>query len=457
MILEEFFSALVDFISGMLPLCLLLICGIYISFKGGFFQLRLFPKSIKLIIKAYRANTDKRVELSSFQAACTALSGTVGTGNIAGVSAAISIGGAGAVFWMWVSAILGMAIKCVEITLAVKFREKENGEYKGGPMYYIKNSFNGNKNFISVMFAVVTLPAVLCTGNITQVNSAVLSVSDKMNTRIIFGIIFMLLTELVILGGVKRIGTVTEKVVPLMSVLYIVLAFGIISKNYSLLPKALCSIIVGAFNPKSVTGGVVGSAISCFIAGAAKGIFSNEAGLGTSGMAHSVAYDANEKTQGLYGIIEVFIDTILICTLTALTILCSGVNIEYGRVAGAKLVGFALSHLYGGLGYYLLSIMMFFFALSSVIGWAVYGKLCADFLFGKKGSKIFVIIYPLVCFLGAICDVKLAWKLSEFFNGIMLCINLPVILLLLDSAIYNFKGDGIDRNKNKRNNRIFRR
>ncbi len=429
-------------ISYFLPLTLLVICGIFITLKGRFFQFSKFGLSIKFIIKAITSKRPKNHRLNSLQSASTALAATVGTGNIAGVAAAISIGGAGAIFWMWISAFLSMAIKYAEITLAVIFREKkEDGEYVGGPMYYIKDKLPKVLKPLSVIFALAGIPATFCTGNITQSNSAILTVSHNMTVRFILGLLFTLLTYLVIFGGAHRIGSVTEKTVPVMAVIYTVLALGVVFLNIELLPSTFKMIIVGAFNPNAVTGGIVGSVLSCVISGASKGVFSNEAGLGTSAMAHSVAYDASSQTQGLFGIFEVFIDTVVICTLTGLTILCSGVNINYGSIASAELVGKAFSVNYGSFSSALLAVMMCFFGFSSVIGWAVYGNLCSSFLFGEKGKKIFLLLYPLGCIIGAVSSVDFAWKISEFFNGIMLCINLPALLLLSDNFLNIVRGN----------------
>ncbi len=438
-------------ISYIFPFSLLLIFGIQLTLQGGFFQISLLPKSIKLLIKAIKQRSRKQEGISSFQAACTALSGTVGTGNITGVAGAIGIGGAGAVFWMWVSAFLGMAIKYTEISLAVKYREKREGEYKGGPMYYIKNGLSSRFRRIGYLFAAVCLPSVICTGNITQTNSAVNAVSENASVRLYFGIGFLIFTALTVLGGAKRICSITERILPIMSVCYILMAVGVIFRNYNLLGNAFKDIFVGAFSPKSVTGGIVGSVIKCFMTGASRGVFSNESGLGTSAMAHAVAFDADWKTQGLFGIIEVFIDTLIICTLTALTILCSGVNIEYGSFLGAGLVSKAMSMTYGSIAQPMIAIMMLVFAFSSVVGWAFYGQVCSEFLFGSLGIKIFSYLYPFACILGAVCNVELAWRLSEFFNGIMLCINLPVIYYLSDNG-----GLINDRRKNRGNKQIFR-
>ena len=444
------FAFLENIIAYYFPLTLLLLCGIYITLNGGFFQLKKFPQSAKLIIKAITVKKEKGAKLTSLQSACTALAATVGTGNIAGVAGAVSLGGAGAVFWMWVSAFLGMAVKYAEITLAICFRQKNKTEYIGGPMYYIKSRLPKGLKFLSVFYAIAGIPACFCTGNITQSNSAILSVSQNIYVRLGFGIIFAALTYIVIFGGSGRIGLVTEKTVPVMSAIYTALAITVIILNIDLLPTAFNMIIKGAFNPKAVTGGVVGTALTSVITGASRGIFSNEAGLGTSAMAHSIAEDANPDTQGLFGIFEVFVDTILICTLTGLTILCSGVKINYGAAASAELVGNALSAELGGISYIALAVMMCFFGFSSVIGWAVYGNICTSFLFGDKGKTVFLFIYPLGCILGAVATVDTAWKISEFFNGIMLCVNIPSILLLSDEFLNVLRGNKNAIQKNRK-------
>lgn len=453
--MSEFLKFAEKLISGMFPFALLMLCGLYLTFKGRFYQFTKLFDSVKLIIKALSAKKQKNAGVSSFQSACTALSATVGTGNIAGVAGAVSIGGAGAIFWMWISALLGMAIKCSEITLAILFRENKNGEFVGGPMYYIKNKLPKGLKFLSAGFALAGIPAAFCTGNITQSNSAILLISDKFCIRLTAGIIFTVLTASVVLGGAERIGKVTEKVIPLMSVLYTLLSLGVIILNIDFLPQAFKMIIGGAFNPKSVTGGCVGSVISCVITGASKGIFSNEAGLGTSAMAHSAAFDANAQTQGLFGIFEVFIDTILICTLTGLTILCSRVNIDYGLLSTAELVGDAFSVNYGSIASVILDVMMCFFAFSSAIGWALYGDICSSFLFGEKGRKIFMRIYPFGCLVGALTNAEFAWRISEFFNGIMLCINLPAVLMLSDNLLV-MRGIKNDTRKTEKFKKIFK-
>ncbi|MBR6509169.1 MAG: sodium:alanine symporter family protein [Clostridia bacterium] len=444
----EFFNNLIDIISGFFPFVLLILCGLYLSFKGRFFQIKFFPKSIKAVVFAFKNRKQNQNKITSLQAACTALSATVGTGNIAGVASAISVGGAGAIFWMWVSAILGMAVKYSEIAIAVFFRKEKKGKFSGGPMYYIKE-IKSKFKYLSPVFAFLLIPAAFCTGNITQTNAAILSITDNFYIKLVLGIIFAFLVYAVILGGNEKIAVFTEKTIPFMSMFYIALCLGIIIINIDVLPKAFKMIFEGAFNPKAVTGGMIGSFLKVATVGASRGVFSNEAGLGTSAIAHSEAFDANSKTQGLYGIFEVFVDTILICTLTALTIISSGVKIDYTSFANATLVGKAFSVNYGNLSVIILAVMMCFFAFSSVIGWAVYGKSGSEFLFGKTGGKIFSGFYPLGSVMGAVFDVASVWKMAEFFNAIMLIINLSAILLLSDN-IFKIIGDNDVSKKNRR-------
>lgn len=436
--------------SGFLPFTLLLICGLYLTFKLKFVQFLRFGKSLRLIKSALKCKSDNTNGITSAQSACTALSATVGTGNIAGVAGALSLGGAGAVFWMWISAVLGMAVKYAEITLAVKYRQEKENSFLGGPMLYIEKGLSNRFKPLGFLFAAAAIPAVFCTGNITQTNAAISSVNIADNKKILVGILFAVLTFIIIKGGGKSIGKATEKIVPIMSVIYILMTFGVIFYNIDFLPTAFKMIFVGAFTPKAVTSGTVCSLLSVIITGASRGIFSNEAGLGTSAMAHSSAFDANAETQGLYGIFEVFIDTIVICTLTALTILCSRVNIDYGNIASSELVADALHLNYGKFSSVLLGGMMCIFGFSSIIGWALYGHICLEFVFGKKALKFFNLLYPLGCIAGAIWETELAWRLSSLFNGIMLCINLPVILLLNDK-IKSSEGRFKDERKNRKN------
>ena len=435
-IITAFLNYTVNLISGILPLTLLLVCGIYLSVKGNFFQITRFPESVKAIFKTLK---NKDNSFTAFKAVCTSLSAAVGTGNIAGVAGAISIGGAGAVFWMWISATLGMCIKSAEIVLSILYREKNNGAYLGGPIFYIKNGLSPVFKPLAYIFCLLGIPSVFCTGNITQTNAAITSISNNFAVKLVMGILFSSLTFIVINGGLRTIGNFTEKIVPLMSLLYITICTTCLIFNIDFLPTAFKMIIVGAFKPRAVTGGIVGSFITTALIGSERGIFSNEAGLGTSGIAHSSATDSDKNVGGLFGIFEVFVDTILLCTLTALTILCSNAKIPYGENASSELVISAVSQFFGKTAQPIISVMLCLFAFSSIIGWAVYGNLFAKFLTGEKGVKIFTFIYPFGCILGALADVKFVWDISAFFNGIMLLINLPVIILLSEKALKYIK------------------
>ena len=439
-----------NLISGTLPFVFLIICGVYLSFKTGFCQIIRFPKSIKLTAKAF-LKRKKTKEITSYKSACTAISATVGTGNIAGVASAVSIGGAGAVFWMWISAILGMCIKSAEITLAIIYREKNENGFVGGPQYYIKNGLGKAFKPLGFVFCLAAIPAVIIGGNMTQTNSAVVSVATDPAERLILGIVFAFLCFLAS-GSINKIASITEKIVPFMSMLYIVICVAVLWRNIEVLPQCFKMIFTGAFNPKAVTGGAVGSIFSSMFIGASRGIFSNEAGLGTSAMAHSVAIDADPKTQGLYGIFEVFVDTILLCTLTALTILTHSGKINFGKTASSELVLDILKTEFGNFGGISFCLMMCLFAFSSIIGWAVYGKLSVEYLLGDKGVKFFGIIYPICSVLGAVFTTESVWRLASFFNGIMLCTNLVAVLLLSNEAkIYLKRGNKSESKKTSKN------
>lgn len=433
--MKNFFMFFENLISGVLPFIFLCFCGVYLTFKSGFFQFRFLPDSLKYALGGIFRKEETKDGISPFQAACTALSATVGTGNIAGIAGAVALGGAGAVFWLWVSASAGMIVKVAEIILALKYQGTKNGENLGGPMYYIKNGLPKGFSFLAPLFGFTAIFAVFCSGNLTQTNAAICSVSGNLTSKLIMGIVFAALTGLVIIGGAKRIGIFTEKMVPFMAVIYIIMTVTVIIANIQRVPKIFSMIFEGAFNPKAVTGGIIGSVMSPIMIGASRGVFSNEAGLGTSAMVHASAEENEGVKQSLYGIFEVFTDTIVMCTLTALTILCSGVNIEYGKIASTELVGYSMFGIYGKSSFYLLAFMMSLFGISSVIGWGFYGLVCSNFVFGKWGKKVFVFIYPFFCVIGSVLSADTAWRLSSFFNGIMLCINVFAVMLLSDKVI----------------------
>lgn len=447
--IEQINQVVNDFIWGVPAMICIIGVGLYLSFRTNFLQIRKFPYAMKCTVgRMFRKREASDGALTPFQAVCTALAATVGTGNIAGVAGAIAIGGPGAVFWMWISALLGMCTKFTEVTLAVHFREKnKDGDWVGGPMYYIKNGLGKKWMWLAYAFALFGVLAVFGTGNATQVNtitaainSALLNyhvISDKTvsTCSLIIGIVIAVLVALILLGGIKRIGNVTEKLVPIMALLYIILAFGVIFLNIGKVPSVFGNIISGAFKPSAVTGGVVGSLFISMKKGVSRGIFSNEAGLGTGSIAHACADTRKPVKQGLFGIFEVFMDTIVICTLTALVILLSGVKVPYGSAAGAELTISGFTSVYGNWVSIFTAIAMCCFAFSTILGWGLYGARCTEFLFGTKTIKPFMVLYSLVAILGATVDLGLIWSIAETFNGLMAIPNLIALFLLSGTAV----------------------
>ena len=442
-------SAVNSFIWGVPAMVCIIGVGLYLSIGTRFIQIRKFPLAIKTTIgRIFRKKDSSDGTMTPFQAVCTALAATVGTGNIAGVAGAIAIGGPGAVFWMWVSAFLGMCTKFSEVTLAVHFRERNaHGDYVGGPMYYIKNGLSKNWHWLAVLFSVFGVLTVFGTGNATQVNTITTAIDtallnyhlispDSVKTvNLILGVVIAIIVGLVLLGGVKRIGKVTEKLVPFMALLYIVLSLGVVLLNIEHVPSVFASIIHGAFNPSAVTGGIVGSFFLSMKKGVSRGIFSNEAGLGTGSIAHACADTQKPVKQGLFGIFEVFTDTIVICTLTALVILVSGISIPYGADAGAELTISGFTATYGNWVSIFTAIAMCCFAFSTIIGWGLYGARCIEFLFSVKVIRPFMIVYSLVAILGATMDLGLLWSIAETFNGLMSIPNLIALFLLSGTVI----------------------
>ena len=438
-----------DFIWGVPAMVCIIGVGFYLSCRTGFLQIRKFPYAIQTTIgRMFRKRNASDGALTPFQAVCTALAATVGTGNIAGVAGAIAIGGPGAVFWMWVSAALGMCTKFAEVTLAVYYREtNKEGDLVGGPMYYIKNGLGKNWQFLAVLFSAFGVLTVFGTGNATQVNTittavnsallscGLISVGAVKTSNLIQGIIIAALVALILLGGVKRIGQVTEKLVPFMALLYIVLSVGIVLFRLQNLPMVFKNIFEGAFKPAAVTGGAVGILFMSMKKGVSRGIFSNEAGLGTGSIAHACADTRKPVKQGMFGIFEVFTDTIVICTLTALVILCSQVPVSYGQAAGAELTIQGFISVYGSWISIFTAVAMCCFAFSTILGWGLYGARCIEFLFSEKVIKPFMVAYSLVAILGATADLGLMWNIAETFNGLMAIPNLIALFLLSGTVV----------------------
>lgn len=442
-------DAVNGFVWGAPAMICIIGVGILLTVRTRFVQFRKFPYAMKVTLgKLFVKSEAGHGSITPFQAVCTALAATIGTGNIAGVAGAIAIGGPGAVFWMWMSALLGMCTKFAEVTLAVHFRERnEHGDYVGGPMYYIKNGLPKKWHFLAVLYALFGVLTVFGTGNATQVNtittainSALLSYqvideSTRGTVSLIIGIVIAVIVGAVLLGGVKRIAGVTEKLVPFMAVLYVILGVGVILLNLDAVPGVFASIISGAFRPSAVTGGVVGSMIVSLQKGVARGIFSNEAGLGTGSIAHATSDTKDAVEQGVFGIFEVFADTIVVCTLTALTILCSGVNISYGTAAGAELTISGFVATYGNWVSIFTAVAMVCFAFSTILGWGLYGARCMEFLGSAKWIKPFMVVYSLVAILGATVDLGLLWSIAETFNGLMAIPNLIALFLLSGTVV----------------------
>ena len=437
-------QAVNGFIWGVPAMICIIGVGLLLSVRTRFIQVRKFGAALKNTIgKIFDKTQAKDGSMSPFQAVCTALAGTVGTGNIAGVAGAIALGGPGAIFWMWCSAFLGMCTKFSEVTLAIHFREKNaNGEYVGGPMYYIKNGLSKKWHFLAVLYALFGVLTVFGTGNATQVNTIVSSIHSALHNlhiidgtvderaNLIFRIFIAAFVAMVLLGGIQRIGQVSEKLVPFMAALYVILAIGVVILHISRVPAVFAMIFKSAFTPQAATGGIIGSMFLSMKKGVSRGIFSNEAGLGTGSIAHACADTNNAVHQGMFGIFEVFMDTIVICTLTGLVILLGAPNIVYGQAAGAELTISGFTATYGGWVSIFTAVAMCCFAFSTIIGWGLYGSRCIEFLGGEKLVRPFLVAYSFVSIIGATINLGLLWDIADTFNGLMAIPNLIALLIL---------------------------
>ena len=443
-------SVINNFVWGVPAMILIMGVGLYLALRTHFVQLRKFGTSMRETLgKVFQPKGEsKKGSVTPFQAVCTALAATVGTGNIAGVAGAIAIGGPGAVFWMWVSALFGMGTKMVEVTLAVHYRQRnKHGDWVGGPMYYIQNGLGKKWKWLAYCYAALGVLTVFGTGNATQVNTIVSSINSVLSSfgnmpkegnptvNLCIGIFIAILVGLVLLGGIKRIGAVTEKLVPFMALLYVLLSLGVIGIQIKQVPAVFGMIVKGAFSPSAVTGGIVGSMFLSMKKGVSRGIFSNEAGLGTAAIAHSSADVEEPVQQGLFGVFEVFVDTIVICTLTALVILLSGVPVAYGQAAGAELTISGFQAAYGNWISIITAVAMISFAFSTILGWGLYGTRCFEYLFGSRFNKPFMAVYSSVAIVGATIELGLLWDIVDTFNGLMVIPNLIGVALLSPVAI----------------------
>ena len=449
--INNFLATVNDLVWGT-PLMILIIAGgILLTVRMGVLQIRKLPLALKWMVSN---EDDGEGEVSSFGALCTALSATIGTGNIVGVATAIGAGGPGALFWMVITAFFGMSTKYAEGLLAVKYRvvDKDNHTL-GGPFYYIERGMGVSWKWLAKLFAFFGICVGLFgIGTFSQVNgisSAVKGFFDPDDvwtvaipgigtyswTVIIASLILSVCVALVLIGGIQRISNVSQVVVPFMAILYIVLCLFLLVCNIKEIPNAFMTIINGAFNPKAVTGGVVGSMNVAMQKGVARGTFSNEAGLGTGSIAHACADTDNAVKQGMFGIFEVFMDTIVVCTMTALIVLLSGVDVPYGQAAGAELTISGFTSVYGNWVSIFTAIALCCFAFSTIVGWGLYGARCAEFLLGSKILLPFNIAYSLVAILGSTTDLGLIWSISETFNGFMAVPNLIAVFLLTPEVL----------------------
>lgn len=447
-LITEINKTINGFVWGLPMMILIMGVGIYLSVRCGFPQFRHFAHIMKNTLgKAFEKTEKKEGSVSPFKAMCTALAASIGTGNIAGVSGAIAIGGPGAVFWMWVSALLGMCTKFSEVTLAVKYRQRnEAGDWVGGPMYYITNGLGSSWKWLAGIFAIFGALAAFGIGNMTQINtiagtintaiSGFIPTTESQQTIIawIVAIICAIICAVVLIGGIQRLADVCSLLVPFMAVIYITASLIVIILHISDVPAAFSAIIQGAFNPESVAGGLAGVGIKTAITkGVGRGIFSNEAGLGSAPIAHAAADVDHPVKQGIYGVFEVFMDTIIVCTMTSMVVLLGvGVqNIEYGNDIGANLTIMGFESVFGsGIPALAVAVCLTLFALSTVLTWALYGSRCIEYLFGHKASKLYQVIFCLFAAIAGTVELSLAWDIADTLNGLMAIPNLISLAFL---------------------------
>lgn len=425
---------------GVPALLAILGVGIWLSIKTGFIQLRLLPDAFKSFFASFSRKRKNDGGVPPFQALCTALAATVGTGNLAGVAGAMAIGGPGAIFWMWICAVLGMVTKFAEATLAVRYRVRDrNGEWAGGPMYMIQQAMPKRWHFLAGIYSFFGIVAAFGVGNATQVNAVIGGVNqviagfggkETLRINLLMGVILSILMCGILLGGMTKIGRMAERMVPFASVCYLLLGLGVLIARLQNIPQAISAILRGAFTPRAVTGGAIGSVFLSLRVGVSRGVFTNEAGMGTAGIAHATADVAHPVKQGLLGIVEVFLDTIVICTMTALVILVSGVDIPYGVDVGVNLTTQAFSSVYGDWVSILIAAALCCFAIATVLGWGLYGARCAQYLFGAGAWKRFVYLQGAVIILAAVLKTGTVWLLSETVNGLMAIPNLIALMAL---------------------------
>ncbi|MDR0736839.1 MAG: sodium:alanine symporter family protein [Zoogloeaceae bacterium] len=440
--LVEFLGQLRDHVWGPYLLIPLLVgAGVILMTGLRFMPLRRMPHAFVVMWRGRKSHPEHEGEISPFRALMTSLAATVGTGNIVGVATAILLGGPGAVFWMWMTALFGMATKFCEATLAVKYREvTPDGKFVGGPMYYIKNGLGPKWKWMATLFAVFGMVASFGIGNMTQANAVTESVVSLARTQLgmtllpeVVAAILLVLAGVVLVGGVRRIGQVAGTLVPFMAIFYVLGGLVILGIHIDKVPTALALIFESAFTGHAAVGGFAGSTLAMAIQfGVARGLFSNEAGLGSAPIAHATAIVKNPVKQGLLGMLDPFLDTIIVCSITALVILVSGqwTGVDINSAATLTAAAFNSVLPFGSLGSWLVTSALALFAFSTILGWCVYGERCVIYLFGHKAALPFRIIFTLVVPVGALAELTLVWTLSDLFNGLMAIPNLVALLFL---------------------------
>lgn len=439
-----------DFLWNVILIIILCGTGIYYTFRLKFIQVRKFKAGLKQVFGGFtlKGQKGKDGEMTSFQSVATAIAAQVGTGNLAGAATALIGGGPGAIFWMWMSAFFGMSTIYAEATLAQKYKTKKDGEVTGGPVYYIRAAFTGKfGKVLAGIFAVLIIIALGFTGNMVQSNSigsAFYEVFQARNIEIpqlAVGIVLAVISGFIFFGGVGRLASVVEKLVPIMAGIYIVGSLALIFMNITEVPNAFRMIFVGAFNPKAVVGAGAGIAVREAIRyGVARGLFSNEAGMGSTPHAHARASVENPHQQGLAAMISVFIDTFIILNLTVFSILTTGV-LDSGKT-GTALTQAAFTNAFGGAGDIFVAICLFFFAFSTILGWHFFGKVNVEYLFGLKAGKLYSLLVLVFVVVGSTLKVDFVWSLSDFFNGLMVIPNAIALWALSGVVVGIYKKYG---------------
>ncbi|MBE6784194.1 MAG: alanine:cation symporter family protein [Ruminococcaceae bacterium] len=455
-IIKSINDAVNSVVWGVPMLILIIGTGIYFSFRLGFFQVSKFRHILSsTIFSAFGKKKEQNEKaLTPFQAMSTALAATIGTGNIAGVASAVAIGGAGAVFWMWVSAFFGMMTSFAENVLGVYYRKKnKKGEWSGGAMYYISEGLKNKKlaKVLAVLFSAFCVLASFGIGNMAQVNSIATSLENAFNIPpLAVGIVLAVIVGFILIGGVKRIGSVAEKIVPFMAMIYILFTLCVVILNIKAIPEVLSSIFKGAFGFDAVAGGISGALIkNAMTLGFKRGVFSNEAGLGSGVIVNSTADVKEPVEQGMWGVFEVFFDTIVVCTLTAFTVLSTGVH-KTSSAEGASLVGEAFSQVFSSYAGAIVAVSITLFAFTTVLGWAFYGSKCLEYLFGGKSAVVYKIIFSLMLIVGSTMNLTLALEISDTLNALMAIPNLIGVLLLSGTVVKITRNYSDRKFKNKK-------